>query len=148
MSRIIVGSSTRPLERQVRMFKKRMPTGFYFTAFDLFILIGGAISSVVIGQMWAWQFGVFAAVAVLHFFLFCNIIRIWRPYELIWAGLFVLNIYLWMQFDMPRALGVCAILLIQMCFTSAFLALQMRSKYYHGVGWQQLNPGYKIPHSE
>ena len=31
-----------------------------------------------------------------HFFLFCNVFRVRRPPELIWAGVFVLNFGVWM----------------------------------------------------
>ena len=33
-------------------------------------------------------FGIAIAFVVLHFFLFCNVLRMSRPLELIWAGIF------------------------------------------------------------
>jgi hypothetical protein len=37
------------------------------------------------------EFGLAVAFVVGHFFLFCNVFRIGRKYELVWAALFALN---------------------------------------------------------
>lgn len=64
-----------------------------------------------------------------HFFLFCNVFRIHRNLELIWAGCFVLNYC------------VCAILEIdwrlvfafQIPITTLLIAIEIRSPRYHGI---------------
>src|SRR5688572_5938331 len=55
-------------------------------------------------------------IAAGHFFLFCNVFRIIRRRELIWAGLFVLNVCVWAWFDRLSCLGV---LLCQLPITVA-----------------------------
>lgn len=76
-------------------------------------------------------------IAAGHFFLFCNVFRIVRRRELIWAGLFVLNVGVWTWFDRFTWPGV---LLCQLPITLALVIADMRAAGYHGVFAQRLNP--------
>lgn len=69
-----------------------------------------------------------------HFFLFCNVTRMSRVPELIWAStLSLLSIKLNMlPWDMVLVLSLSA--------TVALVFLEVRKPYYHGVLWKKLNP--------
>src|SRR5262249_2513053 len=61
--------------------------GFRLSALDVIVLIIGGIASAYVMTR-DWWFGIAIAFVVLHFFLFCNVLRMSRPLELIWAGIF------------------------------------------------------------
>ena len=82
-------------------------------------------------------FGIAIAFVVLHFFLFCNVLRMSRPLELIWAGIFAAlavatvsqNLLSW-----PVVFAVSSVVTVIVAF------IETRRPSYHGVGWQKLNP--------
>ena len=76
-------------------------------------------------------------IAAGHFFLFCNVFRIVRRRELIWAGLFVLNVGVWVWFERLTCLGV---LFCQLPITVMLVVADMLAPGYHGVFAKQLNP--------
>lgn len=77
------------------------------------------------------------AFTVAHFFLFCNVLRMARSLELVWAAVFVvlssstllIGIPTWPQTWVIS--GVCTVVLT---------LIQVRHPSYHGVFWQRLNP--------
>ena len=76
------------------------------------------------------------AVAVGHFFLFCNVFRVRRSYELIWTAIFIINMIAWFltdTFSWGWVLG------IQAPVTAAVIALEMRSSRYHGIFCRSIN---------
>ncbi len=75
--------------------------------------------------------------AVGHFFLFCNVFRVRRSYELAWVGIFFINLAAWMISDRFSWLGILA---VQTPFTLAAFVLEMRSPQYHGIFARRLNP--------
>jgi len=76
-------------------------------------------------------------IAAGHFFFFCNVFRILRRRELIWAGLFILNIGAWAWLD---HLTWPLVLLCQLPITAAVVAADMCAPSYHGVLASRLNP--------
>ena len=74
-----------------------------------------------------------------HFFLFCNVFRLRRSYELYWTVVFLLNVGVWLfRGELPWL----AILAIQTPVTLALIFIEMKSPRYHGVFWDRLNPDY------
>ena len=76
-------------------------------------------------------------IAAGHFFLFCNVFRIIRRRELIWAGLFILNVGAWTSLGLltcPR------VLLCQLPVTVGLILADRRSPGYHGIFASRLNP--------
>src|SRR5205085_291566 len=81
--------------------------------------------------------GVAIAFVVTHFFFFCNVLRMSRRLELIWAGAFCamavatvsLNLLPW---------GI--VLVVSSVVTVIVTYIEVRGPSYHGVGWQKLNP--------
>lgn len=77
------------------------------------------------------------AFVVLHFFLFCNVFRLARPLELLWAAVFVMLAGATIVFDQPGWLVTTALSLI---VTFIVVAVEMRKPSYHGIAWRQINP--------
>ena len=75
-------------------------------------------------------------VAAAHFFLFCNVFRVRRSYELVWAALFCVNFMLHVQ---DASLDWSSVLLWQAPVTVIAIALEMRSARYHGVFAERIN---------
>jgi hypothetical protein len=119
-----------------RMTERRFAPGFRLSKLDVAILIAGGAFALAVGLVNVW-FGLAIAFVVGHFFLFCNVLRMSRPLELIWATVFgglavasaVFGLIGW-----PVVLGVAALL------TVVLAAIEMRRPSYHGVGWETLNP--------
>ena len=76
-------------------------------------------------------------IIIGHFFLFCNVFRIRRSFELIWTGIFIGNVSLWYGFN---ALNWLLILAVQIPFTLLFLFLEIKSPRYHGIFSFYFNP--------
>jgi hypothetical protein len=121
------------------MPERKFQPGFRLSALDVTILIIGGITSIYATAIDRW-FGAAIAFVVLHFFLFCNVLRMSRPLELAWAGVFL-------------ALSAAAISLQLISWPVVFLAsaavtaivaaIEMHRPSYHGVGWKMVNP--KLP---
>ncbi len=75
----------------------------------------------------------------LQFFLFCNVFRVSRIPELIWASLFIAVSWLSFRLDMspwiPAAVGIVLGVLV--------VGIEMTKKSYHGIFWEWVNPGLK-----
>ena len=77
------------------------------------------------------------AVVLVHFFLFCNVFRVRRSYELIWAASFIVNLLAWQALGQ---FGWRGVLLTQAPITLLAIAVEMKSNRYHGVGCRWINP--------
>lgn len=74
---------------------------------------------------------------VAHFFLFCNVARMSRIPELIWAGVFIVCASTSLKFGV---LSVEISVGISLFTTALLIALEVQKPSYHGVYWQKLNP--------
>jgi len=74
-------------------------------------------------------------VVLAHFFLFCNVFRVRRSLELIWAGVFVVNFAAW---SMAGSFSWWPVLLVQTPVTIACIGMEMRSPRYHGIGYSHI----------
>lgn len=72
-----------------------------------------------------------------HFFLFCNVFRIHRSSELVWAGFFVLNASVHVLTSSLSLLTLCG---PQLLLTVVLIAKEMRRDDYHGIFSSWLNP--------
>jgi hypothetical protein len=110
--------------------------GFRFSLTDALAILAFMSAA---GLLWRlgsllWWMLVIAAV---HFFLFCNVFRIIRRRELVWAGFFILNVIAWTLLGLltwPR------VLLCQLPITVGLVVADMRSPGYHGVFASRQNP--------
>lgn len=109
--------------------------GFRFSATDAAAI---AICAVATALLWRPSEGMaFLFPFVLgHFFLFCNVFRVRRKPELIWAAVFLANFGGWWlsgRFSWP---GVMA---IQLPLTALLIILEMRQPWYHGIFARRIN---------
>ena len=92
--------------------QRKRSAGFRFFWTDAFVLGLGAVGT------W-WLFGIARDLALLipmvvgHFFLFCNVVRLRRKYELFWAIVFCMCMGAWIGFGLlPGWLSVSLPLLL------------------------------------
>lgn len=110
--------------------------GFRFSAVDGLFLALCAGATVLLRETLGTFVWIIAAAAG-HFFLFCNVFRVRRSYELIWTAVFLVNVTAWTwaeRFSWP------AVLSVQLPVTVLFIALEIRSPRYHGV-FSRSGPG-------
>lgn len=73
-----------------------------------------------------------------HFFFFCNVFRVRRSYELIWAVAFLVNVAFWMVWQL--SLEWLPPLLTQLPITMLVIGMEIRSPQYHGIFAERWNP--------
>lgn len=111
--------------------------GFRISTLDVVVLFLGAAFAANIGAVRPW-FGVAIAFPIVHFFVFCNVVRMARPLELTWAATFVALAAMTVVFEAwswPVTLGLSLIL------STALVTMELRKPSYHGAFWRQINPG-------
>lgn len=119
------------------MPERSFQPGFRLSVSDIVILIAGGFSSAYLMTVDPWL-GIAIAFVVSHFFLFCNVLRMPRPLELIWAAMFAalaVAAIVWRLVPWPLVFVLSAIV------TVVVAVVEMRRPSYHGLGWQKLNPG-------
>jgi len=117
----------------------RFQPGFRFLQTDVIVLLGGAIGSVY-GWREVWWAGFLIAFVVLHFFLFCNVFRMARIPELIWAAGFVLLVASQRFLEKP---GFGWVISLTLLLTVFLIWREARQPGYHGVFWRRWNPELK-----
>jgi len=110
--------------------------GFYFSVTDVVVLVAGILGSLLLGSI-VWWYGAIIGFVILHFFLFCNVFRISRSSELIWAAGFIVLAGSTIVTEMPGwiATGIGGIAL-----SSLLVWRETRRSDYHGICWQVWNP--------
>ena len=118
------------------MAERKFQPGFRMSAIDVIVLVVGGIASAYSMTIDRW-FGIAIAFVVLHFFLFCNVLRMSRPLELIWAAIFA---GLAVATISQNLLSWPVVFAVSLVLTAIVAFVKMRRPSYHGVGWQKLNP--------
>ncbi|HKS16915.1 MAG TPA: hypothetical protein VJU16_06355 [Planctomycetota bacterium] len=117
------------------MNERLFAPGFRLSAFDVLILVGGTGAAIALATVHLWT-GLAVGFVVAHFFLFCNVLRMSRRLELIWAAVFTALAvgaglaWLSWKFVFPISLAVTLVLAVT----------ELRLPSYHGVGWKRINP--------
>jgi hypothetical protein len=110
--------------------------GFRFSKLDAIVLMFGFIGSAGLAAIMPW-IGAAIAFVIAHFFLFCNLVRMGRRFELLWAALFLVLAALTILRGQPAWPITFA---ISFAGTVLLIALELRRPSYHGVFWQYVNP--------
>ena len=110
--------------------------GFRISKLDIIVLLAGWIIFILLYRIhpklsWAVLF------TLAHFFLFCNVLRMRRHYELIWAALFVVLAAPSLAAAVP---AWAMVIVIMLAVTAVLIFLQLRHPSYHGVCWRRFNP--------
>ena len=122
------------------MTDQKFSPGFRISVLDSCVLLFGASATIYFG-MRMWQVGVVIGFSVAHFFLFCNVFRIRRAPELIWAASFIVLIISTILFGFPSWFLSMVLSLV----VSVFLVFrEFRHPSYHGIFWGKFNPQLEI----
>lgn len=110
--------------------------GFRLSEIDAGVLILGVVVMPVLGRF--HEMLAFVLLFTLgHFFLFCNVLRMSRPLELVWAMIFVCLAGSALRIGFPPWSYTFSVMLV---ITIVLAIIEMRRPSYHGVFWRQLNP--------
>jgi len=110
--------------------------GLRFSVFDALLLLAGASGAWFYWSRTWWLAFVIACV-VGHFFLFCNVFRIARSLELIWAFVFIVLIRLTVA---DGLLAWPTTLVLTLATTLIVIGIELRKPSYHGIAWRLINP--------
>ncbi len=113
--------------------------GFRFSVFDALILATGALGARLAWSRAGWLAFVIAFV-VGHFFLFCNVFRIARDLELIWAAVFIVLTRFTVTTGQPSWTTTAA---LSLAATTVLVCIELRKPSYHGAGWTRINPNLR-----
>ncbi len=110
--------------------------GFRCSKYDIAVLVA-AIGLALL--LYSHGIGIWWIIPAVtgHFFLFCNVFLVWRRWELIWAGCFVVIVGWQMALG---EFGWWPTLIYVFPVTISVIVLQLRSPWYHGIGARRLNP--------
>lgn len=109
--------------------------GFRLSLMDTLILVTlSALTWMLAGPLGSFTWVILFAFA--HFFLFCNIFRIHRPKELLWATTSVFSIAIGSWSGEPDWMCILA---MQSPLTVAVIAWEMRGPWYHGILASRIN---------
>jgi hypothetical protein len=111
--------------------------GFRFSVADGFVLVASGLASWPAYRALGEQ-ALMLPLVLGHFFLFCNVFRVRRNYEYIWAAAWVVNCGAWLFSGSFTWWGVLA---VQSPLTVVLIVLEMRSPEYHGILWRRLRRG-------
>ncbi len=110
--------------------------GFRISKNDMFVLVVGVLSAGYCFHISpVVSFVIFFVIG--HFFIFCNIIRMSRVPELIWAGTFLVFAGFSVSTGQPSWLLTFSLSIL---VTFILVILETRKPGYHGILWQTLNP--------
>ena len=110
--------------------------GFRLSEIDVGVLMLGILASVLLARF-DESFAIALLFTLAHFFLFCNVLRMSRPLELVWALLFVLLASCTIRVGFPPWSYTFSAMLAVM---AGMVVIQVLRPSYHGVLWRQLNP--------
>ena len=100
------------------------------------VIVIGAVATIALAfQTWWW--GLIVGFVLAHFFLFCNVFRMARPLELVWAAVIVVLAGGTIVQELP---GWGLTVAISLGVTVVVVILEMRKSSYHGIAWQRINP--------
>lgn len=106
------------------------PRGFRLSPLDLVFLAVGVLA-VVLTRGLPGDPSTLIAIVVGHFFLFCNVVRLRRAFELAWAAVFVALAVIGWGLGTP---GWIPPLVFISPYTVLLVILEIRSGRYHGAG--------------
>lgn len=113
--------------------------GFRLSSFDLAVIILGLAGAWYLRNV-SIEFSLIILFVLGHFFYFCNISRMSRVPELIWAACFVIFYGVGVLYGIVT---VTEVFVISFIITIVLTVLEARKPSYHGVLWSKINPNLK-----
>lgn len=105
--------------------------GFRCSARDEGVLALAALFAAV-ASFWSRDATIVIVTVVAHFFVFCNVVRLRRSFELAWAACYTTLAAI---LSGPHAFRAGALACAIAPITVLLIALEVRSPRYHGVAW-------------
>ena len=121
----------------VTMAARTFSPGFRFSTRDAIALFVGLYVAADTAAVMP-RLGIAIGSVILHFFLFCNVVRMDRSAELTWSAVLVLLAASTTILGLPLWPVTLA---ISFAMTVALVVLETRKPSYHGIFWRQVNPG-------
>ena len=124
----------------------RRTAGFRISTIDVAAILICGLATVAAWN-WVGNLALIAPLALGHFFLFCNVFRIRRNYELVWAAIFIANCFYWINHAVGHEDGrisILGILAFQLPVTGFLIWKEMRSPRYHGIASGRINPQLEL----
>lgn len=121
------------------MREKEFKPGFRILPHDWIIIVSG-IGFLIYFYTRFPMISLITGLSVGHFFLFCNVFRIRRIPELIWASFFIFLVYYGTNIS---TLSGYLISLISISVGLILIAFETKHPSYHGIFWKFLNPDLK-----
>src|SRR5262245_28648085 len=119
------------------------PWGFRFSVFDAFVVVTGAVVTVV-GAVYLPLLVILTPFTLGHFLLFCNMFRVGGERSLLWIGAFFVNVW-WWGWDMSEDLNWVPIILTQLPVTALLIGHALLGRNYHGIACEWINPqGFRM----
>jgi len=118
--------------------------GFRLSIVDMIVIII-AISASIYFFNSARSISYLIAFVVGHFFLFCNVTRMSRIPEIIWAIFFTALAALSIKYNL---LTLPIVFLASIGLTIILIFIESRKPSYHGLLWQKVNPNLETWFSE
>ena len=122
------------------MHKNEFKPGFRLSILDIIVLIVGILGVWYFREI-SPEFSSVILFVVCHFFYFCNITRMSRIPELVWATCFVLIYGAGVFYGMVT---VNEAFIISIIVTLVLTFLEIRKPSYHGIFWLKINPNLKV----
>lgn len=115
---------------------RRFQPGFRLSVTDLVVMVVGASGAFLLSRIDS-NLAFVVGFVVVHFFLFCNVFRLSRPPELIWATSFTLSAAATITLSWP---GWTTTFVGAAALSALLIAREMGKPHYHGIWWRRLNP--------
>ena len=112
--------------------------GFRISIIDIIFIMVMTVLAVSVSSINLYL-SIIIILPCIQFFLFCNVFRIRRKNELIWATLYIVTGYCGYYFHINIILIVCILFSIGMLLIFS----EIKHPGYHGIMWQRINPNLK-----
>ena len=122
------------------MTERAFRPGFRLYPRDIVVIVLGAAGATLLAVTEVWDLALVVAFVISHFFLFCNVFRLARPGELVWAAVFLSCAGGTITRGVPGWTVTTALSLLTMVIV---VFMETRKPSYHGVGWRRINPGLR-----
>ena len=118
-----------------KQYQHKRNWGFRFSSIDAAALLAFG-AAIAILHRFDSSLSWIVAIVASHFFLFCNVFRVVRRRELIWAVAFVMNVAFWLVLGRLEWFNVLA---CQLPISAGVIAWELKATRYHGVFADRLN---------
>ncbi len=118
------------------MKENKFNPGFRLSLLDVIVLILGCVLAYYLREINV-NMSCIVLFVVGHFFYFCNVVRMSRIPELIWASCFVLLCGVSQYY---HAVTIDKIFVFSLVITVILTYKEMRKPFYHGIFWSKINP--------